>query len=304
MIVICQHCREEIEVDRSALYKKVRCPLCGQTTVARAPKAEVVQDDSGSVDLTPLESAAPPPGPAAPLHVEEDDTGDGLIPLADDDNLEPFSDDRHTAPEDPLAALTEFTGHPVGRRGRRADARAALDEFRTAGAAGPTEPVQWPGADGRGTDANALGDLADSSESPPSKAKPKPVRKTRSTDWFVVSEECEYGPFTPQEIAAMIRGRKIAPGILVRPAFGGQAITIAQLARALPKEFQPKARKPRPKPRPKGGKADARPAPPAPTPSTDDEEKALGDALAALARSASKGADEAAPGGDQADTKP
>ena len=74
IVVLCEHCHQQIQVGEDALGRQVRCPLCGQTGTAALAAAEPIE--------------------------EIDDTGEGLIPLADDDGtITPFSDEQAAADE-------------------------------------------------------------------------------------------------------------------------------------------------------------------------------------------------------------
>lgn len=121
MQVFCTRCGRELEVPNTALHKRVKCTLCGEVFAAELPKAEVVDDDAGDVEILGPADAPPPPPPAVyvPPPVMRRQPPQSL--LEEEEILEPDLADEEPPPSEP-------SPWPEGPRPRKADALAQLAE--------------------------------------------------------------------------------------------------------------------------------------------------------------------------------
>jgi len=203
VIIICPTCRQQLQVTRSALNKKVRCPICSETFVATLPKAEVIEElppQATASDILPIALTTQPQAQTPP---------------------EPSSDD-------PLAQLAAAGMQRKRRRragtsvrktaaAKAADAKKALESFaqRPPQAAAGAQPAQ-------------------AKPNRPAAQKAAPRRQPASKDaWYVVAGDYEYGPYAPQEILAAIQAGKIAPAIQLRHALTDSVITAGQILQVL-----------------------------------------------------------------------
>ena len=175
MQVFCTRCGRELEVPNTALHKRVKCTLCGEIFTAELPKAEVVDDDAGDVEI--LGPVAPPPLPPVP------------------------------PPQRPVVYVPPPTmrQHPTGPS--LLEEEEILEPDLADEKPPPSRPSPWTIGPRLGK-ADALAHLAQSSKSQP-QPQPQPRPKKPPGWFFHDASGAKLGPFPGQGIVQAIKEGKV-----------------------------------------------------------------------------------------------
>ena len=245
MIIHCPQCNRDIEAPNTALSKRVQCPLCGQAFTATLPKAVVLEDAApSSLEMPPPGFADyhAPPTPARASASKPGRTGDLIAHPVDDDDLD-------------VAELTDVVELPAAARpaarpsggpseiidalqGRGQDDEGPMSETLAAlhGRAPSQQDIDDNDPDVLTTELaeeevdEALSALAGVGRSTVGAAY---SARAKRNQWYVVSDEVEYGPYSGQAILAAVQAGKLSPQTILHDGDAEVEVSVAQLIQAL-----------------------------------------------------------------------
>ena len=241
-----------MEAPNRALGKRVRCPLCGEAFTASLPKAVVMEE------LPPAELEPPPPGFADysdPL-AEPPRAKELIAQPVDDDDLEVIEPAHVVKP--PARAAAQSPPGPAGiidaLQGRSRDDAGPMSETLAAlhGQTPADQDDEDDDSDVITTELaeeevdEALSALSGAGSSLSGSARPSAAR---GNQWYIVSDEVEYGPYKGQAILAAVRAGKLSRHMVLHDATAEVEVTVAQLLQAMARQGS------KGQPRRKGGKA-------------------------------------------------
>lgn len=244
MIIHCPQCNRDIEAPNTALGKRVQCPLCGQAFTATLPKARVMEDVSptsleppppGFADYHPPQKPDPKPSKPKDLVAQPVDEDDADVIELTEVVAPPAAGRRTTGPAaGPSEIVDILQGRGAPDEGPMSDTLAALhggapvdrhiDDEEDDG----PEVIQTDLAEEEVDE--ALSALAGAGASTVGQGD---SRRAKANQWYVVSEEVEFGPYSGQAILAAVRAGKLTPQMILHDGAAEVEVSVAQLLQAM-----------------------------------------------------------------------
>ncbi|MCY2924590.1 MAG: hypothetical protein NT031_03995, partial [Planctomycetota bacterium] len=268
MIIHCPQCSRDIEAPNTALGKRVQCPLCGQAFTATLPRAVVMEEASSPT----LES--PPPG-FADYHCAPDPAGrpgrgkDLIAKPVDEEDLDVIE----------LTEVVQVPRRPARRPARPADGVSEITDILQGrgnddpGPMSDTLAALYGQAPARRHVNDAHDEDGDDDVQPTALAEEEVdealsalsgaggpaagagyAPSVKANQWYIASEEVEFGPFSGQVILAAVRAGKLTPQMILHDGADEVEVSVAQLLQAIARQGLPRTSA--------KGKAPKSPAPP------------------------------------------